>query len=193
MKKYKNKKLQEIYDQVGGKDKLAKFLQQNYGDGATLSQFRTWIQESLVESAVKQQLLTHVTLRHILVAVPDDANQATIDSTRTKALDIKGKITSTDQFGAVAKEFSEDIASRDKGGELGTTARGDTEPIFSADFEQAIFTLPVGQVSDPIRSKYGWHIVVVESREGSVDLSAPQLLEKLKKEGSVRVFVRAKY
>ncbi|HSI20865.1 MAG TPA: peptidylprolyl isomerase [Verrucomicrobiae bacterium] len=188
-----DQKLNEIYEQVGGKDKLAKYLQQNYGDQASLAQFRLWVKESLVEAAVKKQLLTHVTVRHILVAVPEDANQATVDTARAKALDIKSKIASVDQFGAIAKEYSEDIASKDKGGELGTTARGDVSPVFSEDFEKAAFSIPVGEISTPVRSKYGWHILLVESREGTVDMNAPQLLEKLKSENSVRLFVKAKY
>lgn len=188
-----DQKLQEIYDQIGGKDKLAKFLQQNYGNQATLSQFRIWIRESLVEAAVKQQLLTHAKVRHILIAVPEGADQKAIDAARAKAVDIRGKIGSVEQFGDIAREYSEDIASRDKGGELGTTARGDSEPVFSAAFEDALFTLPVGQISDPVQSKYGWHLIVVDVREGNVDLSAPELLEKLRSEGRVRVFVKAEY
>jgi peptidyl-prolyl cis-trans isomerase C len=188
-----DQKLQDIYTQVGGQDKLITFLNQNYGDQTTLDQFRTWVKESLIEAAVKQQLLVHVTVRHILIAVPTDASQPIIDAAKAKLLDIKSKIPNANAFGDIAKQYSEDIASKDKGGELGKTARGDSDPIFSADFEQAIFTLPVNQISDPIRSKYGWHLVLVESHEGTIDSSAPQLLEKLKSEGGVRVFVKAKY
>jgi peptidyl-prolyl cis-trans isomerase C len=188
-----DQKLQEIYDQVGGKDKLQTYLEQNYGPQTTLDEFRTWVKESLVEAAVKKQLLVHATVRHILVAIPEGADQATIDAAKAKLLDIKSKIASPDQFGDVAKQYSEDIASKDKGGELGTTPRGDSEPVFSADFENAIFSLPIGQISDPVLSKYGWHLILVESRSGTLDVSAPQLLEKLKSEGHVRIFVKAKY
>jgi peptidyl-prolyl cis-trans isomerase C len=188
-----NLKLQEIYDQVGGEEKLAKFLQQNYGSAANLAMFRAWIRESLVEAAIKKQLLTHVSVRHILIAVPENADDRAVENALAKSRDVRGRISSAEQFAAIAKDFSEDIASRDKGGLLGTTARGDDEPIFSPAFEQAIFSLQVSEISEPIRSRYGWHIVMVESREGAIDMSADQLLEVLKREGSVKVWVKAAY
>lgn len=185
-----DKKLEEIYEQVGGKDKLAKFLQQNYGDSTDLAMFRTWIKESLDESAVKEQLLVHASVRHILVSVPEGSDDKTVAAALEQAKEVKGRITTPDLFGDIAKQYSDDIASRDKGGELGTTPRGDTEPVFSADFEQAVFSQELHTISDPIRSKYGWHLVLVESRAGSIDKSGKQLLEQLKQEGKIRIWVK---
>jgi hypothetical protein len=182
-------KLQEIYTEVGGQDKLAKFLKENYGDQVTLSQFRTWIRESLVEAAVQRQVLTHVKVQHILVSIPDGASEQQIADAKQHTLNIKAKITEAAQFGDVAKQFSEDIGSRDRGGDLGTTVQGDAEPIFSQAFEDAIFSLPVGQVSDPVQSKFGWHIVLVNSRDGAVNLSTKEYTEQLRTEAKIKQFL----
>jgi len=182
-------KLQDIYTQVGGQDKLITFLHQQYGPDVTLDLFKTWLREAAVESAVQNQLLTRVTLKHILIAVPANATPDQVEAARQNALAIKATITSPDLFASVAREKSEDIASRDNGGEFGTTNRGDDTPILSADFENAIFTLPINVVSDPIRSPYGWHLVLVESRAGTIDMSKKAFTASLFADGHVHTFI----
>ena len=184
-----NTEMQNIYSQLTGtQSDLIKFLHQNYGSEIGIPEFQTWIKESLVEAAVKQQLLEHAQVRHILIAVPASATPDEVEAARQKVLDIKAKITSLDQFGDVAKQYSEDVASADKGGELGITVRGDDSPVFSSDFENALFTLPVGTISDPVRSSYGWHIIEVESRSGTIKESLKTYTTELRSSG-VHIFL----
>ena len=98
-------------------------------------------------------------------------------------------ITAISQFPAIAKQYSEDLNSRDKGGALGTTIRGDDSPVLSADFENAVFTLPINTVSDPIRSPEGWHLIMVTKRQGLVDQSLKQLTAKLRASSKIHVFI----
>jgi peptidyl-prolyl cis-trans isomerase D len=63
-------------------------------------------------------------------------------------------------FGALAKQYSEDT-TKDQGGDLGWIVHGQTVP----EFEQAAFTLPVGSVSDLVRTQYGFHIIHVIERQ----------------------------
>jgi peptidyl-prolyl cis-trans isomerase D len=63
-------------------------------------------------------------------------------------------------FAALAKQYSEDT-TKDQGGELGWIVRGQTVP----EFEQAAFTLPVGSISDLVRTQYGFHIIHVIERQ----------------------------
>jgi PPIC-type PPIASE domain len=181
-------KLNEIYSQIGSESDLVSFLHQNYGEAIGIEQFKVWVKESLVEAAVKQQVLEHATVSHILVAIPSDATPDQIESARVKAVSIKSKITADQPFATIAKQFSEDVASRDNNGQLGVTVRGDDAPVYSADFQNTVFTLPVGQVSDPVRSTYGWHLILVTDRSGNIDLSLKDYTAQLR-DGHVRTLV----
>jgi hypothetical protein len=182
-------KLEAIYKQVGGQDKLEKFLRENYGNNITLAQFRIWIQESLVASAVENQLLTQAKVRHILISLPASPTDAQTADAKKRIEDIRAKIIADPtQFAALAKQYSEDVNSRDKGGELGTTVEGGDAAAFSTDFEKAVFTLPIGKVSEPVMSRYGLHLIIVDERTGTVTMSLPDYTKKLLSEGKVHQF-----
>ena len=90
-----------------------------------------------------------VKARHILV--PD----------LKTAQKVEADLKSGKDFAAEAKQYSTDPGSKDKGGELGTFRRGQMVPAF----DKAAFSLPVGQVSEPVKSPFGYHIIQVESRD----------------------------
>lgn len=184
--------LKTIYDRVGGKDKMAQFLAENYGDAVDLSLFETWLRETAPESVIEQQVLTTATVRHILVRVDENAKPEAVEAARKKAADIKAKISTPTQFAEVAKQESNDVASRDEGGLLKSTNRGSDAPVFSKDFEDAIFTMPLNTISEPIRTSYGWHLVMVDARSGSEDVSKKAFAQKLRTENSVVFYVGSK-
>src|SRR5215469_13318204 len=90
-----------------------------------------------------------VKARHILVPDLKTADKVEAD------------LKSGKDFAAEAKQYSMDPGSKDKGGELGTFRRGQMVPAF----DQAAFSLPVGQVSAPVKSPFGYHIIVVEEKQ----------------------------
>lgn len=180
-----------IAKSVGGQDKLTQFLNDQYGPTMTLAHFRDWIvADSLVEAAVQTQLLERATVSHILINVPATATADQVEAARQKALSIKAKITDTSMFSDIAKQYSDDVASRDLSGSLGTTTRGSVGNQYSEAFEQAIFSQPVGVVSDPIRSKFGWHLLLVTKREGSIDLSLDQYTAQLRQANHAKIFMK---
>jgi peptidyl-prolyl cis-trans isomerase SurA len=94
--------------------------------------------------------------RHILVRV----NEITADTEAHAKIDrIRDRIESGAKFEDQAKLNSED-ASAAKGGDLGWVNPGDTVP----EFEQAMTKLAIGQLSAPVRTTFGWHLIVVEGR-----------------------------
>lgn len=90
-----------------------------------------------------------VQARHILVPDLATANK------------VEAELKSGKNFADVAKQYSMDPGSKDKGGELGTFRRGQMVPAF----DQAAFSLPVGQISKPVKSPFGYHIIQVESKD----------------------------
>lgn len=90
-------------------------------------------------------------LAEILISKGDDPAAAARRAKEASDL-LKGGA----KFEAVVKEFS-DGGTKSKGGDLGVVAKGE----LAADIDKAVFSLPVGAVSDPIQTKFGWHLVKV--------------------------------
>jgi parvulin-like peptidyl-prolyl isomerase len=77
------------------------------------------------------------------------------------AKDILSRLENGESWCQLAAEFSTDPGSKDSCGDLGWFAKG----VMTASFEEAAFSLPVGEVSDPIQSEFGYHIIWVLGRE----------------------------
>jgi peptidyl-prolyl cis-trans isomerase SurA len=97
---------------------------------------------------------THV--RHILVRVNEVTSEA---DAKTKIDRLKDRLDSGAKFDDLAKLNSEDASSA-KGGDLGWVSPGDTVPAF----EQALAKLEINQVSTPVRTSFGWHLIQVLGR-----------------------------
>jgi foldase protein PrsA len=89
-----------------------------------------------------------VKARHILVKDLATANK------------VEAALKSGQNFADVAKQYSTDPGSKDKGGELGYFRRGQMVPAF----DKVAFSLPVGAISPPVKSPFGYHIIQVEAR-----------------------------
>jgi foldase protein PrsA len=90
-----------------------------------------------------------VRARHILVA--DEKTAA----------EVEAKLKGGAKFDAVAKQYSTDPSSKDKGGELGFFSKGQMVPAFEA----AAFSQPIDVVGPPVKSPFGYHIIEVEERK----------------------------
>lgn len=104
-----------------------------------------------------QMLVSQTKVRHILVKPSEILSD---DEARELTASLKSRIKNGEDFGDLAREYSEDIGSAQEGGELGWTSPGQMVP----EFEQAMEATPVGEISDPVRSEFGWHILEVEDR-----------------------------
>lgn len=141
-------------------------------------------------------------LAEILISKGDDPAAAARRAKEASDL-LKGGA----KFEAVVKEFS-DGGTKAKGGDLGIVAKGE----LAADIDKAVFSLPIGSVSEPIQTKFGWHLVKVlekapVSYKPFADVKADLLkreqdtqfqkklaeyLDKLKREAVIRVNDEAK-
>ena len=101
---------------------------------------------------VKQTKARHILLRLNEIRSDEDAEQKLIEL-RDRVL--LGGV----EFGELAKQFSEDVSSS-RGGDLGWLADGQTVPVF----EQTMSRLSIGEVSVPVKSTFGWHLIQVTDR-----------------------------
>jgi peptidyl-prolyl cis-trans isomerase C len=119
------------------------------------------------EEEIKQYYETHkgefkqpegIKLKHILIYVPQNADNKTKERALNRAKQIRSQLVKGAKFEELAKIYSDDTASREKGGDLGILRKGVTLP----EFEEKVFKLKPGEISQPILSPYGYHIVKVE-------------------------------
>ncbi|MFW5975578.1 MAG: SurA N-terminal domain-containing protein [Desulfosalsimonas sp.] len=99
-----------------------------------------------------------VEARHILLKVPQDADAETETEIREKAAAIRKRADGED-FAELARRFSED-PSAEEGGYLGELEEDDTVEEFS----EKAFSLDTGEISEPVRTRFGWHIIKIDDR-----------------------------
>lgn len=95
--------------------------------------------------------------RHILIRVEEQAGK-TLEEAKTKIAEIQQKIESGEDFSELAKNYSEDPGSAVSGGDLGTFERGMMVP----EFDEAVFSMEAGQVSDVVQTDFGLHLIKLE-------------------------------
>jgi peptidyl-prolyl cis-trans isomerase D len=106
-----------------------------------------------------------VEARHILIKLDPDAAPELVEKKKKKALDIFKMAEEGKSFSELAKQYSE-CPSKDKGGYLGTFGKEAMVPPFA----ERVFRMKAGEISEPVRTRFGWHIIKVEkvNEESSV-------------------------
>lgn len=155
-----DKKVKEIKDQAG--DSFEMLLAQNgLKDEKELKELLK--PQLLIEKAgmkeVKasekemkeyyENLKPEIKARHILVDSEEKANE------------VKGKLDGGAKFEDLAKEYSTDPGSKDNGGDLGWFGTGAMVP----EFESAAYALKVNEISAPVKSEHGWHVIQVTDKK----------------------------
>ena len=105
----------------------------------------------------REQIVTQTKARHILIK-PSEI--MTDEQARELASELRARAIAGEDFAALAAEYSEDMGSAQEGGELGWTTPDQMVPEFEATMAK---TSP-GQISAPVQTQYGWHIIEVEDR-----------------------------
>jgi len=177
-------RMKTLSDQAGGQDKLEKY----YGMPFTKlkRQFRPMVEDGLLIERVRQEKLKDVKvtpgdvqrfwemykdsmpklkdgvrIAHILLqdTLSDQSKDEAIrkaDSARAQIL--SGRMT----FEDCAKRFSDDMGTASQGGELGKTNRGELVP----EYEAAAYLLKPGEISQPVLSPFGVHVIRLDERQG---------------------------
>ncbi len=129
--------------------------------GEVSQPFRTRFGYHILKVWDKRESLGEVTVAHIMIA--NQQKDSTLDIEQ-RAKQIYGKIQQGEKFESLAKQFSDDKSSASKGGVLNSFAGGQ---LSSKEFEEVAFSLEnVGDISEPFKSDFGWHIVKLIQKKG---------------------------
>lgn len=136
-----------IKTQLDGLNKNAKLSEADFR-----SYYESVLYRQKVQAAVEADLKPvqeQIWARHILVATEDEAKK------------VLERLKKGEDFGNLAKELSTDTSSATKGGDLGWFATG----AMVQEFQTAAFALKVGEISQPVKSSFGYHIIQVLGHE----------------------------
>jgi peptidyl-prolyl cis-trans isomerase C len=126
--------------------------------------------------AVEHRFGERVRARHILIRVPPTASKSDKDAARKKIEEAQKELKKGGDFAELAKKYSEDPGSKERGGDLGYFSRGDMVEAF----DKTAFSLNVGQTSDIIQTDFGYHIIRVEEKKAAGKLSFDEIKDDLK-------------
>ena len=197
--KYKNKidekvideQLKKAQEQYGGKDKFEQLLKQQgftldkYKDGLKVKAAQTLMineyagitEDKIKESYEKNKHQYH--LAHILISVKSNSNPNGLsdEEAKKKAEEVLKKVKDGGDFASLAKEYSNDTENASSGGDLGWSSKENTK--FVSEFSNAAYSLNKDQVSDVVKTPFGYHIIkVLDTKDSSYDELKTSLEER---------------
>jgi peptidyl-prolyl cis-trans isomerase SurA len=163
-----------------------------------LKSYRTQLSKNyLTDTKVTKELLDEAYARsqkeirasHILFLVDENATPADTLKAYNKAVEVRKKALAGEDFGKLAQQYSEDPSAKDNKGDLGYFS------VFRMvyPFETGAYTTPKGEVSKPVRSRYGYHIIkVTDSRQNRGDVTVSHIMIMKPKKDSPEENAKAK-
>lgn len=113
---------------------------------------------------------------HILIKVDKDAKDDEVKKKLEAVKAAAARVQKGEDFNAVAKEVSEDPSAKENGGDLGYFPKNRMVP----EFAEAAFNGKVGQVSEPVRTDFGWHIIKVTDKKAPSTMSFDEVKAQVK-------------
>lgn len=168
----------KIVAEAGGEAAVQKVLRGLFN--MSENEFKDIVRYQVTKEKIQDELIAQVKVRHILVKDEGRANE------------VANKAKSGENWDDLAKTYSEDINTRDKGGDLGWLARGnlviDNKQV--PEFEEAAFKAKIGEIFGPVKSQVGFQIGKVEDKKGKIQQSYSNWLATLKKETKIFIFIK---
>ncbi len=148
--------------------------------GMNKADFKELLADQILITKSMDQLPLRVKVQHILLS----------DENKAKTV-LKEVEKDSSKFGSLAKKYSQDTSTKDKNGDLGWVYRGDVVVCNakSTEFEDAVMKLGNGDISGPIKTKCGFHIVKINGKEGWIDNTYNKWLDDLRTKTKVWKFV----
>jgi len=158
-----NFKLKVLEAEAMGLDTVTSFKQelQSYRKQLTAPYFVDKETEDKLVKEAYDRKKTRIRTSHILIKVPENASPADTLAAYNKAMEIRNKILKGEDFGKLAAEYSQDDVSKVNGGDIGYLT------VFTTvlPYENAAYSLKSGEISMPVRSQFGYHIIKVTDKK----------------------------
>jgi peptidyl-prolyl cis-trans isomerase C len=147
--------------EMGQQRLLGNVYLDHYLDNLVLPDFESVALENYTVNKRQFEQAATVKAQHILIGFEGDEEQA-----KQKALEVRAKVLDGKQsFAEPAKEYSVDPSAKSNGGDLGFFEKSKMVPPFA----EAAFALKAGEVSQPVKTRFGWHIIqTLEHKAGSL-------------------------
>ena len=115
---------------------------------------------------------------HVFLLIPDGATPAEVERKRRLAADLVERARGGEDFGKLARQYSEDPATKEEGGDLGYFTRGSLPPAV----EEIVFNMEVGEVRGPIRAARGFHVIKLQDRKDEGVKPLAKIKEQLRQQ-----------
>jgi peptidyl-prolyl cis-trans isomerase D len=133
-----------------------------------------------------------VRARHILIRVPPNGTKELEDEAKKKIDELAARVKKGEDFAKLAEQYSEDPGSKERGGDLGEF----THNVMVKQFDDAAFALKPGEVSDPVKTPFGWHIIKVEQKIApeviSLEKATPDIARDMVEADFAKLLARSK-
>jgi parvulin-like peptidyl-prolyl isomerase len=193
--------LSQQYNRAGGEEKFLEmlegqgvdiaFVKKNLEEELKIRQFLDKKLDSLIqvtETEIQELYRKEKTasVRHILLLTQGKSETEKVEAHK-KMEELLARARNGEDFAALAKEYSEDPGSKEKGGLYEDFGRG----AMVKPFEDAAFSVPIGEISDIVETEYGYHILLIVERKGEtrpLDEVRVELEEQLRQGRKAEIF-----
>lgn len=162
----------ELRKQVGKNLTIQKFIDTKFKGKAQVTEQEAKDFYNSNQDKFAQPETAHA--RHILIAAKETEPKADKDRKRAKLVEIKKKLKDGGDFAELAKQFS-DCPSKERGGDLGFFPRGQ----MVKPFDQAVFKMMPGDVSDIVETEFGYHLIKLEEKKPANTVSFDEAKAKI--------------
>ncbi|MBW1812927.1 MAG: SurA N-terminal domain-containing protein [Deltaproteobacteria bacterium] len=168
----KNKSIYKIEPKI--KIQFIRFSPDNYQSKIDIAEEE--IQEYYESNPEEFETPKTVEARHILIKVDPEASEDVVQKGKERALAVMTLAIGGKDFAGLAKQYSEG-PSKDTGGHLGVFQKGQ----MVKPFEDKAFSMKTGEISEPVRTQFGWHIIKVEKINEAIVISEKDAKRKIQR------------
>lgn len=165
---------QKIIQDRGSENDVKTVLSQLYN--LNDAEFKRLIPDLLYREKIERMLIERVRVKHILLSTESLANK------------VRGEVD-INNFDEKTKQYSEDKTTRDNGGDLGYFDRARAEKL-APELAKVFFELQPGQISGPVKTQYGYHLVLISERSGKEAKSFDQWVQEKRTQTKIRRFLK---